>query len=177
MIRHTKILGRGDSASDVVRASRWNAEHASPDWMILHVGFIDVGEELNTTPDFIEIGGNVQGVYTAPDAYVGAYRTMFDCSYIDQVRLELYTQLDQPTLEGEFRAQYSTDRGVSWNYFDGVAGPRVAASYVISGNGPGVIRGEWVNIGAAAQTEVLVRLGSLLGDLQLMPCAITLWGR
>jgi hypothetical protein len=177
MVRHKKVLGRGDSVDNVVRASRWNDPHFSPDWLIMALQFWTVSEDPSTSTDFVEIGNALMGAGNT-DAYQGAFRTMFDFSNVDQLRLEVYTDLDQNALAGEYRAQYSLDLGVSWHYFDGVSGPRVEGSYIISGNGPYVLRGDWTPISENAKRDCMVRIGSLNSDgLGLYPGAITLWGR
>jgi hypothetical protein len=176
MIRHAKRLALGDSpdANVVPLASHWNDTHASSDFLILNVTTPNLFEDPSISPTFVEITGATMAV---PIGWTFA-RTFYDFTHIDQVRLEVYCGLDQSTLAGEFRAQYSLDQGISWDYFDGISGPRLSVSFADTISGPGLLRSDWFDIGEAAKTDALVRIGSMLSDGQgIYGGSIALWGR
>jgi hypothetical protein len=126
----------------------------------------------------VELGGDPAWASISPAIWQGGFRVPYDFTNIDQLMMQVYTDLDQLELMGEYAAQYSLDQGVSWDFFDGVAGPSVSSSYAYSGNGPGILRGNWTPISEAAKTESIVRIISWHSDgSQLFPGSISLWGR
>lgn len=171
MIRHSKILRRGDTATAAVvpKVSDWHDTHHAPEWLIHALHGHRTNDELSTAEVETEYGYRGEG-------YPSAWRTRFDFSAIDEVCVEIHSPFDHFSLRGEFRAQYSVDEGVSWAYFDGISGPRVDVSFAL--HYQTVLRGEWITVAAAAKRDVLIRFVSMLSDGNaIMPGSISLWGR
>lgn len=173
-IRHKKLIGRGDTATAgiVPKASDWNAAHGSPEFLIMAVHLFFGTDDPSPLTDPVELGTG-----TGAAAQWTAYRTLYDFTNVEWLRLDVAAP-DQINLLGEYRAQYSADQGITWEYFDGISGPRVSIGYIESPSS-GVLSGNWVAVGEAAKADVMVRIVTLLNDQagDLMPGAISLWGK
>lgn len=162
MIRHDKILRRGDSPdfATVPKVKDWHDTHISPDFLILAIQ----SHGGTTGP----VSGSV-----ATEIGIG-WQTRYDFTNIDRVCIEVSAG-QEPTTSGEYRAQYSLDNGVTWAYFDGVNGPRV--DLAPPNFGP-IFRGPWITIAAAARKDVNVRIVTLnAAGTTISPGSVNVWGR
>jgi hypothetical protein len=169
MIRHRKILGRGDSPTGGVtpKVSDWHDTHFSPDFLIFQLGGIDGTPTIDEGSVPLEISGTQNR---------GVWRGRYDFSFIDTIWVEVNSPFDSETLSGVYAAQYSLDEGVTWAYFDGISGPFVSISSAI--HYATVLQGQPVVVSAAAKTDVVIRyVGSGFDGLAYAPGTISLWGR
>lgn len=175
MIRHKKRLSRGDSPTSTVMptVSMWDDTHVGEDLLIVALHPHDLNPPISTLPTaddrYIEYG--------APDVdWYGGWYVRYDFTHIDQLCIELAETVASATTRGEVRAQFSTDEGVSWHYFDGVSGPRLDVNSALGANT--VLRGAWTTIAAAAKVEALIRVVTFNSDgIAVLPGAISVWGR
>ena len=87
-------------------------------------------------------------------------RRRVDLAGYTQARL-VWTGSTAGSTNAEIRVQYSTDNAVTWAYLDGAAGPACPLAPLPAGN---VRAAGWVNIAAAAKTDVLLRVVGINGD-------------
>ncbi len=148
-IFHKFVSGVADSTdTTLVRSSNWNADHNFPPLVVPFLGTSAVTQSWTNQPaSLTEIAGLTR------------HRISYDLTYVSQARLWCIITTAGAT-NAELRAQYSTDGGTNWSYLDGVSGPAVV--FGATTNAPRV--GAWVNLAAAAQADVWLRLVGLNGD-------------
>jgi hypothetical protein len=151
-ITHAYSATGADSGDARISSSEWNAAHNSPEWQMLFNSSGAGGQQPFT---------NMPAALTDL-ASSTANRVPMDLTRCNQVAL--FASVDVIGNAGaQFRAQYSTDSGANWNYFDGGTGPSVAVDSL------GFKDSGLVTMVAGAKADVLVRVAGIGGNGVLDP--------
>jgi hypothetical protein len=86
-------------------------------------------------------------------------RKIVDLTQYDDVRLMVCRGAAASVAGAAIRAQYSTDNGASWNYFDGGIEPSVEINFVSS-----VQASSWITMNVLAKANVQVRIVGISGN-------------
>lgn len=92
------------------------------------------------------------------------FRKILDLTQYDDVRLVVCRGPSAAAAGAELRAQYSTDSGGSWAYFDGADSPKLDINYTSS-----VRASSWTTMSAGAKTSVQVRIAGINGNAAADP--------
>lgn len=104
-------------------------------------------------------GQNLTNIQAAEVDFLGTYMPL-DLTGKTQARLSAHLVVNGGS--AEFRVKYTLDRGATWQYLDGATGPAVN---MVSGLNVSA----WVNLVAAAKTDVQIKLITINGDGVLDP--------
>lgn len=146
-IKHAKnITGvPDDTDTNTVSPTDWNADHLSPDFMVMAI----------TDAALQPVWTNMPAALTELRG-VTFYRTRYDMTQVTQARIVAFVST-VGSANAQLRVQYSTDAS-TWAYLDGSAGPAVAI------NAAGTIAGAWVTLAAAARVDAFLRIIGINGD-------------
>jgi hypothetical protein len=91
------------------------------------------------------------------------WETKFPLNSFTQARITVNVMTKGST-GSTLAAQYSIDNGASWSYLDGSSGPSVGISA-----STGLVVSSWVNLAAAAKSDVMLRIVGAGGNAVASP--------